>query len=894
MKGISAELTYLAVLTLLVSGLAIVSEFSPTGMAVGTGDQATNTGSVRVFVRDRATTELLYNAFVRVYDAKGVAVKSGDTKGGNAAFSGLKAGVYSAWASATVYKPGKGTFSVVAGTESMAAIFVEKTASTPSPSPPATGSAEITVTDRGTNAALKNAKVSVYDAGNNFLRTVATGSGSAKFALPDGRYTASATAPGYKTYSTGFRVMAGQNTNFGMSLEPLTPSSTASKGTSSPAPAGQQPATGSARISIRDKTTGNMLTGVWVNVRISGPTGRTASTENGVAVFETLKPGTYTAYADVTGYGRSAGVQFTVESGGEARATIELEKSIGSARITVTDSESRAVSGAEVSVERGGETKTAATVSGVAVFGQLVPGTYTAAVGASGYRDARRQFTVSTGSETPVTIILQKAATPTGTASASPTATGQTSSTGSVRITVTDRGTGIALRNVRVSIFDEDARYITSGGTGNGFAVFYLQPGSYIASATADGYRRSSADFSIAAGAERQAAISLKKISGGSPSPTANPSPTQPTTTPPVADKIVRITVKDAESNSIITNAKVFVYNIRGRLGASGDTAAGVATFSDLQDGLYRASASAPGYKAGVTAFRVAQGSGEAAIALEKTAPTGTAPPSSRPGLTGSARITVADSKTDEPLNAEIDMYDARGQAVQRKRTESGAAVFTELEAGAYYAWARASGYMTGKERVSVKAGEESLAAMKLGKTISGGTVKVSVIDNATKMPLNAEVEMQNAKGQFVESKKTANGLAVFTGLRPGVYRAWASAAGYVSDNQIFRMSAEAESVVTIGLGKAASNEGSARFSVADNSTRQPVGNAKVYVYDSRGQFVASGQSSAAGNGIVVFSGLKAGVYSAWTAATGYRDTRTAAFRVTAGTETTVSVFLGK
>ncbi|MBI2674966.1 MAG: hypothetical protein HYX24_00790 [Candidatus Aenigmarchaeota archaeon] len=274
---------------------------------------------------------------------------------------------------------------------------------------------------------------------------------------------------------------------------------------------------------------------------------------------------------------------------------------------------------------------------------------------------------------------------------------------------------------------------------------------------------------------------------------------------------------------------------------------------------------------------------------------------------TGSAIISAADKATNDLLyNARIYIYDAKGGPLKNSGTGQGEAVFTNLKAGVYSASATAAGYKAGRGTFRIVAGSETrllITMVKIAKesTPAGtGSVKINVIDKATRGRLSAIVAMYGERGRLVESRQTANGVAGFS-LGAGSYSFVVRAAGYRDKRDTFRIAGGARIETTVEMENMStsptaqpSSAGLARFRVIDRSTNQSVSGAKVYVYDARGQFVGRNETAQAGSGIVVFGSLRAGVYSAWTTASGYKAERTSSFRVAGNSESAVTVSLRK
>ncbi|MBI2674950.1 MAG: hypothetical protein HYX24_00705 [Candidatus Aenigmarchaeota archaeon] len=228
------------------------------------------------------------------------------------------------------------------------------------------------------------------------------------------------------------------------------------------------------------------------------------------------------------------------------------------------------------------------TGSRAAVF-QVKAGTYTLYAKAPGYKDLKRTAFVKADSYSISYMDLEKSAVkPTATPTLSPKPVIST-----LNVVAGDKVTRAVLYNAKVSVYDSKGKFVASGDTGSGAAVFKLPGGTYTLYATAPGYKDFKRTTSVPANSVWTSYMGLEKSAvKPTATPTLSPKPVISTLSVVVDDK----DMFDKGTFAVLYNAKVSVYDSKGKFVASGDTGSGAAVFK-VPGGTYTLYATAPGYK---------------------------------------------------------------------------------------------------------------------------------------------------------------------------------------------------------------------------------------------------------------------------------------------------------
>ncbi len=891
-KGAVEGLTYLALLAFIISGIVVVSESPLTGKAVGSlSIMAPGTGSVKISVTDKATGGLV-NARVSIYSGTRL-VASGNTRGDLAKFS-LQAGSYAASVSAYGYKPGTGTVTVEAGAVTDVIISLQKTSAsgtggsgtTPTPTPTGTSVPKPTVTPKPTveptsttvPSVVKEEVKCVFDGAkekqecySNKGRCWGEESCVVDVSGKKGeKITWKSTCGGYD-----YTVIDGDNEYAEFKCEGKAPPPT-------------QPFCGNG---VCEKNN-NENSATCPEDCKADPQQKCVDSEK--YVKDPFEAGTVTIYKGnkaVATYKEKCNpdgslIEYYCIENEKAEATMycgpgyqcsngacKESKALATAGLQVTSNPSKA----DVYLNDEFKGTTPVTVK------SLKPGTYSVHLTKEGYYDFGSTITLESGRTKPLHTKLILLPRPTG----QPTGTTVPS---------------LVKEQVKcVFYYSKDKQECSSEkGSCSGIETCSVdvsgKKGEKITwKSTCGGY-----DYTVIDGDNEYAEFRCE----GTPSETKQPASQS------AAYISVKIVVKDKESGDALTNARVYVYTSGGRY-LSEITTGGAAEFT-LRSGSYSALASASGYTSARATFTAKSGGDNpVTIALEKktsntptstgtAAPTSTQAPASQPVAQGSAKLTVVDKATDEPLkNARIYIYNAGGRTlITSGDTRSGFAEF-RLRKASYQASVSAAGYISVKELIAVTGGDDNIR-IELEKRASStgtptpppagspspppantsspspppqstdpGSVKVIVRDRDLRSVDDAKVELLDSSGEAIFSGYTKAGVVVFPQVRPGSYTASVTKEGFKPATKAVTVEAKKQKPMTIDLEKVVSETNSVKITVT-KPDKSGLRNARVEIYDSSGTGIPLYTASTTDKGEAFFTSVAFGNYMVSASAEGY------------------------
>ena len=129
----------------------------------------------------------------------------------------------------------------------------------------------------------------------------------------------------------------------------------------------------------------------------------------------------------------------------------------------------------------------------------------------------------------------------------------------------------------------------------------------------------------------------------------------------------------------------------------------------------------------------------------------------------GNLSGVVRDRKTDEPLEANIGLYQADALVISDVSASDGLYSFNNIEPGVYELTANATGYQSYSTDLLVKAGETIPLDIALDPLAEEGTLILRIIDMENQEPIFAEVSIGDAITETVTEKFEKN-------LDPGSY----------------------------------------------------------------------------------------------------------------------------
>lgn len=417
------------------------------------------TGTITVYVRDAETNALISGASVSG------AGKSGTTgTGGYLKFTNIALGTYTFTASKTGYNSGsgKGTITATAPTTTVT-IYLTKEAPTGGQDDdyPVTGSITVYVRDASTYALLSSAYVSGGGYGG-----YTNGSGYVSFSgMSYGSYTFTASKSGYYS-NTGSTTISSTNSSRSITIY-LTPITTVEEE--------DDPVYGSITVYVYDANTGSAIS----SATVSGAGTTQYTNYYGYTSYSGLSTGSYYFTASKSGYSSGSGSTTITTSSTSKTVYIYLTPEVsipttGSITVYVRDANTGAsISGATVS---GGGYSGTTNSSGYKTFSGLSFGSYSFTASKSGYGSGSGSVSISTSNTSnSVTIYL----TPTPT-------------TGSITVYVKDADTGAYISGATIS---GDGSGTTNSSGYKSFSG--LSFGSYSFSASKSGYYAGSGSATI-------------------------------------------------------------------------------------------------------------------------------------------------------------------------------------------------------------------------------------------------------------------------------------------------------------------------------------------------------------------------------------------------------------
>jgi hypothetical protein len=246
---------------------------------------------------------------------------------------------------------------------------------------------------------------------------------------------------------------------------------------------------------VRDKV-GNPLKNAKVTATPASGPGATAYTDaSGAYVFTNLAPGTYTVKGNLSGY-VDAQKSATVAVGSNPDVDLVLLRPTGTMTITTQDETSAPLGEVTVRILGGGVDLQSKTDSTGMLTIEVGIGTYNVTGSKPGYKQTTMPgVLVELQKDTPVTIKLEKVR-------------------GSVAGKVTDSKTGFGIAGAKIAVSKSGTvvTEVTTDSNGT-YRVDKLDPGTYMLTASAAGYKSHSKNVSVVGGQEKPENFPLQKES---------------------------------------------------------------------------------------------------------------------------------------------------------------------------------------------------------------------------------------------------------------------------------------------------------------------------------------------------------------------------------------------
>jgi len=417
------------------------------------------TGAVTAQVLDAATGQALAGVTARRYGEATAAVS--DMLGGFT-LDGLPGG-------SVTLEFSKGGYLTQTGMATVTVGVVTPLGTIRLASAPATASVTGRVTDAGAGTPLAGVTLTAAGGAGTLTGTTGADGGYSIAGVTPGSLTLTASKAGYQDASAAGTAVAGVTIQFSPALPPV----------------GQTPpATATVRGTILDAITRAPIAGATLSLG-SGGSGMTDAA--GLVALAAVPAGSYSGTVSAGGYVSHG---FTaVLSGGSALdlGTVLLTSltAPGSLTAVVVDAATnQALAGARLALTGNGAVAATTIPSGIVTLANLPPGRVDFTLTKDGYSSLTGFATVAPGTVTDLDLLRLSALRTTAT----------------IRGTVTDAGTGLALAGVQVNVTGASSVAAMTNVAGS-YELAEVAPGDVTITASKEGYAPASATTTLAAGA---------------------------------------------------------------------------------------------------------------------------------------------------------------------------------------------------------------------------------------------------------------------------------------------------------------------------------------------------------------------------------------------------------
>lgn len=649
------------------------------------------------------------------------------------------------------------------------------------------------------------------------------------------------------------------------------------------------PTSGVLQGQVADAATGQSLSNVLVSVTGSSAAS-THSALNGAYSLAGLNPGGITITLSLSGYlpitatatitaGRTVVFNPTLTRSSSESVPLPGTATSGLLRGLVTDANTGGpLSGALVSVDNAATgTRIRAKVTGADgsyEIADLAPGAVDIQVGKQGYVSVVAHATVNAGNALTFSPALVPDEGVAGDVDETPMPS--TPTTGVLKGSVTDVGTGTALEAVAVTVDDAGTgarlRTVFTAADGS-YEIKDLEPGDIVIQAVKTGYLTAAATASVQAGTALLFNPGLVPEGGDPGSGTGN---VEEEPLPPPTTGVLRGVVTDANTGTPVDTAQVTVDDAGTgeRLRTAFTGTDGSYDIEDLEPGDITIQVGKSGY---LTA--VADASAQAGVVLEFNP--GLLPeeedlddevqeePLPETPTTGQLQGVVADAETGLPLSgAAVDVTGAFTGSIQT--AADGSYLIQDIAPGAITVTVSLSGYLSVSASGSIAAGNAVVFSPALSPedyvTSEPGRIIGRAVEAGTHTPLEHVVVDVSGDPGTASVSSGYKGTFEIDALAPGNYTLQLSLPDYVTRS----LSVVVPSGGTVDLRDVELSPASGTVTVfgriTDTDTGLPIGDAVVSIMGT----VISTQSDADGN--YRLEGLDPGIRTLMFNATGYNN----------------------
>ncbi len=651
---------------------------------------------------------------------------------------------------------------------------------------PLPGSITGQVTDASTATPVSGALVS-YTAGGTTYSATTDGNGMYVLSgVVEGTYSVTASGTGYASQTLAVSVGPAAGVTQNWSLSPLP---------------------GSITGKVIDAETGLSVSGATVSYTSGGVTVSATSDVNGNYTLTGVAEGSYTITASAAGFA-SQSTLVTVGPGSTVTQNFALVPLTGTISGQVTDAGTAApISGATVSYTAGGVTRSATTDANgnYSLSDVPAPGTYTLTASASGYTSQTATVPVNRGGVATANFAMRLLP-------------------GSITGQVTDAMTAAPVSGATVSYLSGGVTVTATADSHGNYTLSNVPPGSYVVTVAATGYSSQSQTLTVTSNVATVGNFALAPQPGS------------------IAGQVT-----DSSSGRGISGATV-TFTVGSVTTSATTDGNGNYLFSNVTEGSYSLTASAPGYVSQTASVAVAAG---AAVTHNFALPL----------IPGTIIGTVTDAATGAGIAGATVSYTLTGTTTTATSDGNGNYTLTNVPPGTYTLTASAAGYSSQSQAVTVATNATTTQNFSL--VVLPGAITGAVKDSQTGAGIGGAIVSYIAGGITTSVLADPGGHYTLANVPPGTYTVTATATGYGSQSQVATVTTNATTAQDFSL---VPQDGSITGRVTDATTSAPIPGATLSLVV--GGTPISATADASGN--YTLSNIRTGTYTVTASASSY------------------------